>query len=165
MRRSEGRRDANVSIRALASACAPDPFGRSGAMFLGTADRAISRGDERGRRTRKTDGDALRKIRAFFTRPAAPTIGVDPIHLRRALCPVGFGRSLLRVTHITVTGTLRCSHECGCDLLEMKNGSKTVPIFERGLLLLGLLLLSIFAFAHAHRFIMFRVEMARFEAR
>ena len=47
----------------------------------------------------------------------------------------------------------------------MKTDSKTVPIWERGLLLLGLLLLSMFVFAHAHRFIMFRVEMARFEAR
>ncbi len=46
----------------------------------------------------------------------------------------------------------------------MKTGSKTAPMFERLLLLLGLLLLGMFAFAHAHRFIMVRVEMARFES-
>jgi sortase A len=45
----------------------------------------------------------------------------------------------------------------------MKAGSKAIRILERGLLLLGLLLLAIFAFAHIHRFIMFRAEMAKFE--
>ena len=47
----------------------------------------------------------------------------------------------------------------------MKTGAKALRILERGLLLLGLLLLVIFAFAHIHRFIMFRVEMAKFETR
>jgi sortase A len=47
----------------------------------------------------------------------------------------------------------------------MKTGSKAFRIIERGLLLLGLLLLVMFAFAHIHRFIMFRAEMAKFEAR
>src|SRR5450759_5671896 len=47
----------------------------------------------------------------------------------------------------------------------MKAGSKALRIIERGLLLLGLLLLVMFAFAHIHRFIMFRAEMAKFEAR
>ena len=46
----------------------------------------------------------------------------------------------------------------------MKAGSKAIRILERGLLLLGLLLLVVFAFAHIHRFIMFRAEMAKFEA-
>ena len=47
----------------------------------------------------------------------------------------------------------------------MKAGSKAIRILERGLLLLGLLLLAMFAFAHIHRFIMFRAEMAKFETR
>ncbi len=47
----------------------------------------------------------------------------------------------------------------------MKAGDKALRIFERGLLLLGLLLLVMFAFAHIHRFIMFRAEMAKFETR
>ncbi len=47
----------------------------------------------------------------------------------------------------------------------MKAGAKALRIFERGLLLLGLLLLVMFAFAHIDRFIMFRAEMAKFEAR
>src|SRR5450631_3926025 len=46
----------------------------------------------------------------------------------------------------------------------MKGDSKALRILERGLLLLGLLLLVMFAFAHIHRFIMFRAEMAKFEA-
>ena len=44
-------------------------------------------------------------------------------------------------------------------------GSKAFRIIECGLLLLGLLLLSIFSFAHIHRFVMFRAEMTKFEAR
>jgi sortase A len=47
----------------------------------------------------------------------------------------------------------------------MKADSKALRILERGLLCLGLLLLVVFAFAHIHRFIMFRAEMAKFEAR
>src|ERR1019366_2233091 len=47
----------------------------------------------------------------------------------------------------------------------MKTSSKALRIIERGLLSLGLLLLAMFAFAHIHRFIMFRAEMAKFEAR
>lgn len=47
----------------------------------------------------------------------------------------------------------------------MKAGSKALRVTECGLLLLGLLLLVMFAFAHIHRFVMFRAEMARFEAR
>ena len=47
----------------------------------------------------------------------------------------------------------------------MKAGSKAIRILEGGLLFLGLLLLAMFAFAHIHRFIMFRAEMAKFEAR
>jgi sortase A len=47
----------------------------------------------------------------------------------------------------------------------MKAGSKAIRILERGLLLLGLLLLAMFAFAHIHRFIMFRAEVAKFETR
>lgn len=39
------------------------------------------------------------------------------------------------------------------------------PMIGRAFLTLGLLLLSIFALAHIHRFVMLRVEMARFEAR
>ena len=46
----------------------------------------------------------------------------------------------------------------------MKADSKAIRIFERGLLLLGVLLLAMFAFAHIHRFIMFRAEVAKFEA-
>ena len=47
----------------------------------------------------------------------------------------------------------------------MKAGAKALRILEGGLLLLGLLLLVAFAFAHIHRFIMFRAEMAKFENR
>lgn len=47
----------------------------------------------------------------------------------------------------------------------MKVGAKGLRILERGLLLLGLLLLVMFAFAHIHRFVMFRAEMAKFETR
>lgn len=47
----------------------------------------------------------------------------------------------------------------------MKAGSKAIRILERGLLLLSLLLLAMFAFAHIHRFIMFRAEVAKFETR
>src|SRR5450756_648558 len=47
----------------------------------------------------------------------------------------------------------------------MKANSRTLRILEGGLLFLGLLLLVMFAFAHINRFIMFRAEMARFEAR
>lgn len=47
----------------------------------------------------------------------------------------------------------------------MKAGAKALRILERGLLLLGLLLLVMFAFAHIHSFIMFRAEMAKFETR
>jgi sortase A len=47
----------------------------------------------------------------------------------------------------------------------MKTGSKALRILEGGLLVLSLLLLAVFAFAHIHRFIMFRTEMAKFEAR
>jgi sortase A len=45
----------------------------------------------------------------------------------------------------------------------MKAGSKAIRILERGLLLLGLLLLAMFAFAHIHRFIMCRADVAKFE--
>ena len=47
----------------------------------------------------------------------------------------------------------------------MKADSKALRILEGGLLVLGLLLLVTFAFARIHRFIMFRAEMAKFEAR
>ena len=47
----------------------------------------------------------------------------------------------------------------------MKANSRTLRILEGGLLFLGLLLLVMFAYAHIDRFIMFRAEMARFEAR
>ena len=47
----------------------------------------------------------------------------------------------------------------------MKASSKALRILEGGLLLLGLLLLVVFAFAHIHRFVMFRAEMAKFETR
>jgi len=47
----------------------------------------------------------------------------------------------------------------------MKADSKALRILERGLLFSGLLLLVVFAFAHIHRFMMFRAEMAKFEAR
>jgi sortase A len=46
----------------------------------------------------------------------------------------------------------------------MKADSKALRILEGGLLFVGLLLLVVFAFAHIHRFIMFRAEMAKFEA-
>jgi sortase A len=42
---------------------------------------------------------------------------------------------------------------------------KIVRVIERTSFITGLLLLSIFAIAHIHRFVMLRVEMARFEAR
>ena len=45
----------------------------------------------------------------------------------------------------------------------MNAGSKALRILEVGLLFLGLLLVVVFAFAHIHRFIMFRAEMATFE--
>ncbi len=47
----------------------------------------------------------------------------------------------------------------------MKAGSKALRITERGLVLLGLLLLVVFAFAHIHRFVMFRAEITKFETR
>src|ERR1700693_1729089 len=47
----------------------------------------------------------------------------------------------------------------------MKAGSKALRVTECGLLLLGLLLLVMFAFAHIHRFVMFRAEMAKFKTR
>jgi hypothetical protein len=47
----------------------------------------------------------------------------------------------------------------------MKADSKALRILEGGLLFLGLLLLVTFAFSRIHRFIMFRAEMAKFEAR
>ena len=47
----------------------------------------------------------------------------------------------------------------------MKASSKALRILEGGLLFLGLLLLAVFAVAHIHRFIMFRAEMAKFEAK
>jgi len=46
----------------------------------------------------------------------------------------------------------------------MKSDSNALRIVEGGLLVLGLLLLAVFAFAHIHRFIMFRAEMVKFEA-
>ena len=45
----------------------------------------------------------------------------------------------------------------------MKADSKALRILEGGLLFFGLLLLAIFAFAHIHRFIMSRGEVAKFE--
>ena len=47
----------------------------------------------------------------------------------------------------------------------MKTVSKAIRLLERGLLLLGLLLLVMFALAHIHRFIMSRAEKAKFETR
>ncbi len=47
----------------------------------------------------------------------------------------------------------------------MKTGSKALRILEGGLLVLSLLLLVAFALAHIHRFILFRTEMAKLEAR
>jgi len=47
----------------------------------------------------------------------------------------------------------------------MKAGSKALRVTDFGLLLLGLLLLGVFAIAHIHRFVMFRAEMAKFENR
>ena len=47
----------------------------------------------------------------------------------------------------------------------MKAGSRAFRIIERGLLLSGLLLVVMFAFAHIHRFIMFRAEVAKFANR
>jgi sortase A len=46
----------------------------------------------------------------------------------------------------------------------MKADSKAFRILEGGLLFLGSLLLAVFAFAHIDRFILFRAEMAKFEA-
>jgi sortase A len=46
----------------------------------------------------------------------------------------------------------------------MMAGTKALRIIERGLLLFGLLLVGMFAFAHIHRFIMVRAEMAKFQA-
>lgn len=47
----------------------------------------------------------------------------------------------------------------------MRIGHKTLRFVERGLLLLGVLLLLVFALAHLHRFVMFHAEMKRFERR
>lgn len=47
----------------------------------------------------------------------------------------------------------------------MRSNFKIVQAIERALLMTGLLLLGIFALAQIHRFVMLRVEMARFEAR
>jgi sortase A len=47
----------------------------------------------------------------------------------------------------------------------VKADSKAIRILERGLLLLGSLLLAVFAFAHVHRSIMSRAEIAKFETR
>ena len=47
----------------------------------------------------------------------------------------------------------------------MNTASKALRNIERGLLLIGVLLLLIFAAARIHRFVMLRAEMARFEAR
>ena len=47
----------------------------------------------------------------------------------------------------------------------MKGDSRIVQVFERLCLLLSLSLLGFFALAHIHRFVMVRVEMARFEAK
>jgi len=47
----------------------------------------------------------------------------------------------------------------------MRTSPKTFRIIERGLLLLGALLLVMFAIAHIHRLVMFRAEMARFGAK
>jgi sortase A len=46
----------------------------------------------------------------------------------------------------------------------MRIWSKVLRV-ERGLLLLGVLLLVVFSLAHIHRFMMFRAEMTRFEAK
>ena len=46
----------------------------------------------------------------------------------------------------------------------MRIWPQVVRVVERGLLLLGLLFLVMFTFAYIHRFIMFRAEMAGFEA-
>lgn len=47
----------------------------------------------------------------------------------------------------------------------MRTEFKIVRAIERTALITGLLLLGIFAVVHIHRFVMLRVEMARFEAR
>lgn len=47
----------------------------------------------------------------------------------------------------------------------MRIGPKSLRLTERGLLVLGLLLLIMFSSARIHRFLMFRAEMTRFEAR
>jgi sortase A len=46
----------------------------------------------------------------------------------------------------------------------MKSDSNALRLVEGGLLILGLLLLLVFAFARIHRFIMFRAEMVKFES-
>lgn len=47
----------------------------------------------------------------------------------------------------------------------MRIGCTALRCIERGLLLLGLLLLIVFSVAHLHRFVMFHAEMERFERR
>ncbi len=47
----------------------------------------------------------------------------------------------------------------------MSNGSKVPRMIERGLLSLGVLLLTMFSLAHVHRFVMSRAEVKRFEGR
>ena len=47
----------------------------------------------------------------------------------------------------------------------MRIGSKALRFLEQGLLVLGLLLLIMFSLAHIHRFVTFRAEMKRFEAK
>lgn len=47
----------------------------------------------------------------------------------------------------------------------MRSNFNIVQAIGRALLLTGLLLLGLFAVAHIHRFVMLRIEMARFEAR
>jgi sortase A len=47
----------------------------------------------------------------------------------------------------------------------MKASSRALRILEGGFIFLGLLLLAVFAFAHIHRSVMFRTEMAKFETR
>lgn len=42
---------------------------------------------------------------------------------------------------------------------------KVLRVVERGLLILGLLLLGLFSFAYIHRFVLFRAEMTKFEAK
>src|SRR5215470_3011885 len=47
----------------------------------------------------------------------------------------------------------------------MRISSKALQIIEGGLLVLGVLLVVVFAFAHIHRLLMFRIEMTKFEAK